>query len=148
MKKHSFMLKIRIRKRIWAICLVVFVLFSATKVIYAENNVQIQQPISVQGKVIDSNGDNFPAVTVVVKGTTVGAVTDKDGHYSINLPPNSKVLIFSFVGMKTLEVEIGTQTVIDVTLMDDIIGLDELSSFGIYDTKESRFNWFSCCGIK
>ncbi len=131
------MSRIRIRKGIWAMSLVVFVLFSVTKVIYAENNAQTQQPQIVTGKVSDPNGDKFPGVSVVVKGTTVGTLTDQDGHYSIDLPPNAKALIFSFVGMKTSEVQINERTVIDVTLVEDIIGLDELVVLGYMSQKKA-----------
>ncbi len=59
-----------------------------------------QQGKTITGTVKDSNGQPLPGVTVVVKGTSVGIVTDSNGKYSISLPEKAEVLVFSFVGMK------------------------------------------------
>lgn len=131
------MLKFKIKQRIWAVSLVLFILFSFTKIISAEINEKTQQPQSVQGKVTDLSGNQLPGVNVVVKGTSIGAITDQDGKYSLTLPPNSKTLVFSFIGMKTLEINIANQTVIDATLNDDIIGLDELIVVGYMKQKKA-----------
>jgi TonB-linked SusC/RagA family outer membrane protein len=75
----------------------------------------------------------IPGVTVQVKGTTIGASTDANGKYSITVPSNSTTLIFSYIGMKKQEVEIGGRSVIDGTMESDILGLDEVvvTAFGI-----------------
>lgn len=62
-----------------------------------------QQTNKVSGKVIDSSGASIPGVSVVVKGTTNGSITNVDGGYSIANVPTSGVLVFSFVGMKSLK---------------------------------------------
>jgi hypothetical protein len=79
------------------------------KIILSPSEISIdgQQQGTVSGKVIDSTGGSLPGVSVVVKGTTTGTITDADGKYMLNVPANGKVLIFSFVGMKTQEIEIG-----------------------------------------
>jgi TonB-dependent starch-binding outer membrane protein SusC len=96
-----------------------------------ENTLQqnTQQNI-VTGTVTDNFGVPLPGASVVVRGTTVGTVTDSDGFYSIsNVPPNA-TLVYSFVGTRSVEVLVGTQTVIDVTLVEDAIGLEEVVAIG------------------
>ncbi len=90
------------------------------------------QGVQVTGKVIDAdNGAALPGVSVVVQGTTIGAVTDFDGNYSITVPESATSLMYSFVGMSTQEVEIAGQTVIDVELSPDLFGLDEVIVTGV-----------------
>jgi len=73
----------------------------------------------------------------VVKGTTVGSVTSIEGEYSLSLPENAKSLQFSFIGMKTQEVEIGTGTTINITMQSDVIGLDEVIAVGYGTMRKS-----------
>jgi TonB-linked SusC/RagA family outer membrane protein len=82
----------------------------------------------ITGKVTDSSGLPLPGVTVVVKGTTQGTVTDGDGNYSISDIPENATLVFSFVGMRTQELIVGEQTRINVTMEVDAIGIEELTS--------------------
>ncbi len=77
--------------------------------------------VAVTGKVVDEKGNGLPGVSVVVKGTTQGATTDGQGSFRINVPTPGRgagaaVLVFSFVGYQSQEVEVGTQTSINVTL--------------------------------
>ena len=81
---------------------------------------------TVNGTVRDGSGLPIPGVTVLVKGTTIGIVTDSDGKYSVKLPANAASLVFSFVGMRSQEVKIGSQTKVDVVLADETIGLEEV----------------------
>jgi TonB-dependent SusC/RagA subfamily outer membrane receptor len=75
----------------------------------------------------------IPGVTVQVKGTTVGANTDANGKYSITVPDNSTTLVFSYIGMKKAEVEIGGRSVVDVVMESELTTLNEVvvSAFGI-----------------
>jgi len=76
----------------------------------------------------------LPGVTVQVKGTTIGALTDLNGKYSVTAPTNATTLVFSYIGMKTIEVEIGGQSVINAVLESSLIGLQEVvvtSGYGI-----------------
>lgn len=72
------------------------------------------------------DGNPLPGVTVAVKGTTVGTVTDTDGKYALGLPADANTLTFSYVGMLTQEVEIGNQSVINITLAADVTQLNEV----------------------
>jgi hypothetical protein len=62
-----------------------------------QSNFLVETMAQVTGKVMDENGDGFPGVNILVKGTAIGAVTDINGKYSIAVPDNSGVLVFSFV---------------------------------------------------
>lgn len=90
----------------------------------------IQQQKSVSGKVTDSSGGSLPGVSVVVKGTTNGTITDANGKYSILNIPGNAILQFSFVGMKTQEVAIGNKTSINVVLTEETIGIEEVVAVG------------------
>ncbi|MCG6190329.1 TonB-dependent receptor [Maribellus maritimus] len=89
----------------------------------------------VTGKVTDNNGQPLPGVTVLVKGTTNGTVTDADGQYILSNVPEDATLQFSFVGMLKQEVLVGNQTIIDVAMTEDAIGLDEVMVVG-YGTQK------------
>uniref|UniRef100_UPI0032176BD1 TonB-dependent receptor n=1 Tax=uncultured Draconibacterium sp. TaxID=1573823 RepID=UPI0032176BD1 len=92
---------------------------------------------TITGKVTDSNGESLPGVTVLFKGTTNGTVTDIDGNYSIPTVAEGTILVYSFVGMKTQEIEVGNQTVINVTLAVDAIGIEEVVAIGYGYQKKS-----------
>jgi len=91
---------------------------------------QSAQARMITGKVLDSGGEPLPGVTVVAKGTTRGTITDFDGNYSISLESGVTTLVFSFVGMETLEVEVGSQSVINITMNESSIGLEEVVAIG------------------
>ncbi|TKG97052.1 SusC/RagA family TonB-linked outer membrane protein [Puteibacter caeruleilacunae] len=85
---------------------------------------------SVSGVVTERLGDPLPGVSVVVKGTTIGVTTDIDGKYVLDLPANTNVIVFSFVGMKTQEVSVDGQAVINLIMEEDAIGLEEVVAVG------------------
>ncbi|MGQ1891093.1 SusC/RagA family TonB-linked outer membrane protein [Thermophagus sp. OGC60D27] len=89
-----------------------------------------QNEKTVTGIVTDENGDPIPGATIQVKGSTFGTITDMDGNYSIEVSSDEVVLVYSFVGMKTLEVVVGTQILLDVSLEPDVVGLDEVVVIG------------------
>ena len=68
----------------------------------------------------------IPGVTVHVKGTSIGALTDVNGKYSLTVPLNAASMVFSYIGMKTLEIAISDQVTLDVILEPDILNLDEV----------------------
>jgi len=85
-----------------------------------------QNPESISGKVTDNRNLPLPGVTVLVKGSTRGTITNTDGEYTISNIPENAVLQFSFVGMTTQEIEVNGQQKIDVVLVESAIGLDEV----------------------
>jgi TonB-linked SusC/RagA family outer membrane protein len=93
--------------------------------------VEITSPQNgVTGRVTSANGESLPGVTVLVKGTAQGTVTDVDGNYSIGNIPENAILVFSFVGMQTQEIAVENQSQIDVVLRDETIGLEEVVAIG------------------
>ena len=88
------------------------------------------QQVAVSGTVTDQAGQPLPGVSVVVKGTTTGTITNFDGNYTLANVPGDATLVFSFVGMRTQEVEVGEQTTINVALAIDAIGLEEVVAVG------------------
>jgi TonB-linked SusC/RagA family outer membrane protein len=99
--------------------------------------IEVQQR-TVSGRVTDAANSPLPGVTIIVKGTTTGTVTNADGEYSIpNLSPET-ILVFSFLGMQTREIIVGDQTVLNVTLTEDLVGIEEVVAVG-YGTQSRRY---------
>src|SRR5690554_6287006 len=96
------------------------------------NTLVFGQSRTVTGTVTSGeDGLPFPGVSVIVKGTTLGMATDLDGRYSLSVPEGSNVLVFSFIGMATVEEEIGARSVINVTLEPDVETLGEVIVTGL-----------------
>ena len=96
------------------------------------------QTKSITGAVASKDdGTSIPGVSVMVKGTTMGSVTNLDGKFELNVPNDAKTLVFSFIGMKNLEVEIGGQSVINVTMETDVFSVDEVVVVG-YGIQQRR----------
>ncbi|MCY1719370.1 TonB-dependent receptor [Prolixibacteraceae bacterium Z1-6] len=89
----------------------------------------------VTGKVTDENGEPLPGVTIVIKGTTKGAVTNIDGNYTITDVTSGDILLFSFVGMLSQEIPVANQSKIDVAMKIDAIGIEEVVAVG-YGTQK------------
>ena len=102
-----------------------FIVISSNSVTYSS-----QQERQVTGKVTGSDGIPLPGVTVYEKGTNNGTITDIDGNYSLNVVSASSVLIFSFVGMETQEIQVAGKNIIDVNLEESPIGLEEVVAIG------------------
>lgn len=98
---------------------------------------QQSQKISVNGRVVDKGGMGIPSVTVLVKGTTKGTITDYDGNYSLVLDGQNVVLVFSSIGFKSQEMPVRNQTAINVTLLEDYVGLEEVVAVG-YGTQKKE----------
>ncbi len=95
---------------------------------------------TITGKVSNAeDGAGIPGATVLVKGTNYGVITDISGEYSLKAPEGAKTLQFSFVGMKTKDVLIGTQKVINVSLEQDVMSLEGVvvTALGISREKKS-----------
>jgi TonB-linked SusC/RagA family outer membrane protein len=108
------------------ILFIVLFVFTGASVLFAQTRV-------ITGTVTsDVEGEGpIPGVSVVVQGTTVGAYTDINGEYTVNVPPNANTLIFTFIGMKTQEIDIDGQSVIDVVMSQDLLNLDEVIVTGV-----------------
>ncbi|MFV0554722.1 MAG: SusC/RagA family TonB-linked outer membrane protein [Mangrovibacterium sp.] len=92
---------------------------------------------SVSGKVVDSKGQSMPGVTILLKGTTNGVITNVDGKYQVGNVATDGVLVFTFVGMKTQEVAVNGRSEINVTMREETTGLDEVVVVGYGTMKKS-----------
>jgi TonB-dependent SusC/RagA subfamily outer membrane receptor len=99
---------------------------------------EVQQKKDVTGTVKSNDGQPIPGATVVVKGTSSGTITDTNGKFVLPIPENAQTLVFSFVGMKTQEVPIGNQTIFNVVLREEEIGLDEVVVVGYGTQKKAN----------
>ncbi len=104
--------------------LMLAILFSS----FSAMNLAAQQRVA--GTIVGSDGMSLPGVAIVQKGTKNGTETDFDGKFSIQLVAGSKTLVFSYVGFKTKEVEVGSQTSLKVTLSEDVESLQEVVVIG------------------
>jgi len=103
---------------------------------FSISNVQAQDKIS--GVVKDALGNTLPGVNILYKGTSIGAVTDFDGEFTIQKSASSKTLVFSFIGYKTSEVLVGNKSEINVTLEEEAQGLDEVVIIGYAAVKREK----------
>ncbi|MDD4192091.1 MAG: carboxypeptidase-like regulatory domain-containing protein, partial [Mangrovibacterium sp.] len=99
----------------------------------------INQPAkTVSGKVTDPSGSPLPGVTVAIKNTTQGTVSDANGNYSLTNVSGDAILVFSFVGMKTQEIFVTGKTGINVEMEEDAIGIEEVVAIGYGTQKKAN----------
>ncbi len=104
----------------------------------ASTNVATQQATKkINGKVTDATGAGLPGVSIVVKGTTIGVISDTDGKYTLSVPADAKTLVFSFVGMKPEERTIDSKTVYNVTLQESTQSIGEVVAIGYGTMKKT-----------
>lgn len=104
-----------------------------------ERKIELLRPAEheVKGKVLDELGAGLPGVSVVVKGTQRGISTDIDGQFSLSVPGENTVLVFSFVGYETREIIVGNRSSLEVTMNPDLKSLEELVVIGYGVVKKS-----------
>jgi hypothetical protein len=113
------------------IFMLAFLLMAGMHVFYAQT--------SVSGTVTDDKGDPVPGANVRAKGySDVGTISDLNGQYSLNVPDEVTTLVFSFVGMAPKEVEIAGQTVINVMLSSEDVGIEEVVVTAIGISREKK----------
>ncbi len=128
-------------------------IFDGTDIVYKINNRQIaltnkafkeifpvgiQQNKTITGKVSNSGGEPLPGVTVAIKGTTKGTITNVDGEYTLTNISTGDVLVFSFVGMKAQEIVINAQQSIDIIMEEESLGIDEVVVTALGITREKK----------
>ena len=111
-------------------CVNVFLLLMLGMLVSAPEAFSQSGNITVRGNVKDNNNEPVISASVVVKGTTTGVMTDLDGNYEIANAPSNGVLVFSFLGYKTLEIPIAGKSQIDAVLEEDAYMLDDVIAIG------------------
>jgi TonB-dependent starch-binding outer membrane protein SusC len=107
------------RRILQARCLIAVCVF-ASSMVWAQDR-------TVSGRITSvEDGSPLPGVNVIVKGTTVGAVTDADGNYSLSAPSAGGILVFTFIGLKSEEMEIGSRSRLDLQMSADVTQLSEV----------------------
>ncbi|MBK5261441.1 MAG: TonB-dependent receptor [Peptostreptococcaceae bacterium] len=96
-----------------------------------------EQKKDISGTVKDKNGESIPGVSVSVKGTSLGSITDAEGQFVLSVPSDTRTLVFSFVGMKTQEIPISGKVTFAVVLEEETIGIEEVVAVG-YGVKKKR----------
>jgi len=122
MSKFTFLRKIvNARKKLTSIC--IFVWLFSTTIVFA------QQSFTVSGTVTDENG-TLPGVSIRVKGTTTGVISDPNGRYLLTVPDADAILVFSFVGYTSYEITVGFLREINVILVEDSQQIEEVVVVG------------------
>ena len=110
-----------------------------TVILFIAMHAAMAQTRTLTGKVSNADdGSSIPGVSVVVKGTTVGTTTDVQGNYSLAVPADAQILKFTFVGMKTLEVPIAGQNVINVSMEPEITAIEGVVVTALGITREKK----------
>lgn len=116
-------------RRLFSLC---FLVFLSSQIAFS------QQGNTVKGLVTDESGDPIIGASVQVQGNvSIGTITDLDGHFSLQIPANSKTLQISFVGMTSQNVNIGTQKMLNVVLKDNNVQLGEVVVVGYGQQKKA-----------
>ncbi len=102
------------------------------------SNASFDEQKNITGKVTDEDGEPIPGANVVVKNTTIGTITDANGEFSLQIPDNATILVFSYVGMNEEEVEIGNQTFFEISMIPNIQSLEEIVVIGYGGTVNKK----------
>lgn len=104
---------------------------------------------TVTGTVTErADGSPLPGVSVIVKGTTTGSTTDANGRYSISIPNQNPVLVVSFIGFVTQEIEVGGRSVVDVALLEDVTQLSEVVVTALGVSRETKTLVYATQSVK
>jgi TonB-dependent starch-binding outer membrane protein SusC len=131
----SFLAKLKTTKpvlRLTTLLLLIGASVLLSSAIFAED-----QQKTVTGRITDNTGQALPGVNILEKGTINGAISDVDGKFTLNVASVNSVLVFSFVGYTPQEVTVGSQSTINVSLVENAVGLDEIVVIG-YGTQQKR----------
>ncbi|MEO9853077.1 MAG: TonB-dependent receptor [Reichenbachiella sp.] len=122
--------RLRLRLTGWLSCMsLLLLLLMMPSMVFAQQK--------ITGKVIDRSGEPLIGVSVIVKGTTIGGVTDIDGEYAVEVQSSDDVLVMSYVGYESAEFPVGSRSVIDVTMNEDILQMQEIVVVGYGSIKKS-----------
>ena len=108
------------------------------RILLFNREVQQQEGVtkSISGVISDDKGEVIPGASVLIKGTTIGTITDLDGKFVLSDVPEDAVLVVSFIGMQSQEIAVAGKTVFNISLKSDVIGLDEVVAVGYGTVKK------------
>lgn len=119
-----------------------------TMIVFAGSQLLWAQTKTITGTITGKDdGMPLPGVSIVVKGTTIGIVSDGSGKYSLNVPADAQKLVYSFIGMKSVEMTIANQNVINVQMISDAVDVDEVVVVG-YGTQSTKRVTTSVVSVK
>ncbi|MCW3804746.1 TonB-dependent receptor [Plebeiibacterium marinum] len=110
------------------------------RILLFNKEVQQQEGVtkSISGVISDDKGEVIPGASVLIKGTTIGTITDLDGKFVLSDVPEDAVLVVSFIGMQSQEIAVAGKTVFNISLKSDVIGLDEVVAVGYGSKKKAN----------
>ncbi len=113
---------------------------SDKRILLYDKEVQQQstQTKKISGVITDDKGEVIPGASILVKGTSVGTITDMDGKFTLTDVPEDAVIVISFIGMKNEEIAVAGKMVFNVSLKSDVIGLDEIVAVGYGSKKKAN----------
>ena len=137
---HNKMKLPRRKKTFKGIQISSFILFFFSMIMFAEQSyanyeVLTNQQITVTGTVNDIDGQPLPGVSVMIKGTTQGTATDSNGAYTLPVQNENATLVFSYIGFITQEMTVGSQRIINITMLEDTRQIEEIVVVG-YGTQK------------
>ena len=127
----SSLLSVTKKVRIAEIAFIFILLVCNIMILHAQN-------IRISGIVTEQNGETLPGVNIQIKGTSTGTSTGMSGEYSIEVPNQNTVLIFSYVGFVTEEIPVGNRQIVNVTLIEDVTRIDEVVVVGYGTIKRAN----------
>ncbi len=126
-----------------------FIVIGLMSAIVFSVNAEIIQGLTVTGRVTASlDGEGLPGVNVVLKGSQEGTITDISGNYSLNVVDENSVLVFSYVGYNSEEITVGSRTVIDIEMIEDITALSEVVVTALGIKREEKSLGYSVAKVK
>ncbi len=138
-KKLAFVVSIlfKLQRSKPVLRLTTLLLLICTTVLLSSSVMAEDQQKNVTGRITDNTGQALPGVNILEKGTVNGVMSDVDGKFSLNVASANSVLVFSFIGYVSQEVTVGTQTTINISLLESATALDEIVVVG-YGTQQKR----------
>ncbi|MFA6944778.1 MAG: carboxypeptidase-like regulatory domain-containing protein [Pedobacter sp.] len=104
--------------------------------------------IVVKGQITDTQGETLPGVSIKLKGTTIGATTDVDGRFTINVPNNNSILVFTYIGYQTQEMTVGSRTTLNVKLVAANTALTEVVVTALGISREKKALAYAVTEVK
>ena len=117
-------------------------------IITSKNTNQVQDSREISGKVIDNSGIPIPGVSVFIKDSSNGTITDMEGNFSLKITDKASIIVFSFIGMKTQEFPINSTNYYEITMMDETLGINEVVVTALGIEKEAKTLTYNVQKIK